>query len=155
MAQHRDRAERVSLGWFAAGLAGVATAVFGVVAIWGTGLRGVRLAFTPDPGPFWDVAWLFSALAWTSAAGPAAVAAWTWAGLTALVLAAALLTNGFRSASGVADRLVDTTAIVSFVPLLLLAAPLAAALVAWVVLWLGTGFGTCVPPECHPTPAVP
>ena len=147
--------ERVSLGWFSLTSSTAAATAFGLLAAHGTGLRGTRLDLSPDPGLFSDLGWLFTALAWTAGTPLVAAAAWTYSGLAVLVLATAGLTGGFHATPRPAELLLKTTAVSSSTPLLLALLPFAAAYALWFLYWFLTGFGTCVPPGCAATPAVP
>jgi hypothetical protein len=140
-------------GWSALITSAAATTAYGLLTAYGAGLRGADLGLVP--GPFWDLAWMFTALAWVSTTTVASVMVWIFAGLTALVLATAGLTNGFRSRTDLTGPVAKAATALSAVPLALVVLPFVLAAALWLVFWVMTSFGTCVQPECSAVPAVP
>jgi hypothetical protein len=135
-------------GWSALIAPAAATTAYGLLAAFGAGLNGFSLG--RGAGRFFDLAWMFTALAWVSTTTVVSVMAWTFAGLTALVLATGALTRGFRSRTTLTEPVVRVATTLTVVPLVLVVLPFALAAALWLLFWFSTGFGTCVPPECTP-----
>lgn len=136
-------------GWTALTLSTIAATVFGLMAAHGAGLREVRLPASPD-----DMGWSFTALAWISTT-IAPILAWIFLGVVVLVGVIAIYTRWFRSGPRLIESVLTAAMCLPFYALALIVLLTAGTFLLWLISWMETGFGTCVPPACHPAPAVP
>lgn len=130
-----------------------ATTAYGLLVAYGPGLDGAVISLAQ--GPPWNLAWMFTALAWLSTTTVVSAMVWILAGLTALVLVTGALANGFGVRTKLTEPVARAATVVAAVPLALLALPVVLTVAVWLLTWVSTGFGTCVEPECTATPAVP
>ncbi|WP_146174690.1 hypothetical protein [Umezawaea tangerina] len=134
-------------------LAVVAAGVFGLLVLFGSGLRGVRIGF--GGGVFWDLGWMFAGVAWVSETLVFLVFAWGFVGVVGVLVVLALVSKGFRGVSAAGRRVVAVAVPVVGYPLVVVLLPFILGCAMWLLFWVLTSFGTCIPPECQATPAVP
>jgi hypothetical protein len=141
------------LRWQALVTPATATAAYGLLVAYGPGLNGTSISLAQSTP--WNLAWMFTALAWLSTTKVVSAVVWILAGLTALVLATGALANGFGVRTKLTEPVARAATAVAAVPLALLALPVVLTVAFWLLAWVSTGFGTCVGPECTANPAVP